>query len=229
MDKIIKGVCHFTQHVFPAKKQMFEKLVQAQRPEVLFITCADSRIQPSIITQTDPGDLFILRNAGNLVPPYGSVFGGEAATIEYAVCVLKVKHIIVCGHTHCGAMKALIHGEEKMRALPAVRTWCSHAESTRRILFENHAHLSPEEMEPVAIRQNVLTQIENLRTHPSVAAAIARGELKLHGWIYQIENGEVHRYNPLSKQWASLLEDLTAQSIPAADLPDAAFATGYAF
>src|SRR5262245_40352885 len=134
MDKILSGAQRFRREVFPRNQQFFEQLAgKQQKPVALFITCADSRVNPNLITQTEPGDLFLIRNAGNIVPPYSPSGGGEIATIEYSVEVLGIRNIIVCGHSQCGAMKALLSGNG-LEHLPAVKAWCSHAEATRRIV-----------------------------------------------------------------------------------------------
>jgi carbonic anhydrase len=158
-----------------------------------------------LLTQAQPGDLFILRNAGNLVPPYGTSIGGEAATIEFAVAGLGVKDIIVCGHSDCGAVKALLD-PESVTSLPAVASWLAYAETTRRIMRDNYDHLDGEALVDAAIKENVLVQLENLRTHPSVAARLVRGDLHLHGWIYKIALGEVRAYNPDRGQFVPLVE-----------------------
>ncbi len=201
MQKLVDGVHQFQEHVFSTRQALFERLAGGQQPMALFITCSDSRIDPCLLTQTQPGELFILRNAGNIVPPYGQGPRGEAATIEYAVCVLKVKDIIVCGHSHCGAMNGLLHPEQ-LGELPAVRQWLTHAEATARIMKENYQHV-PEVVPRLAaaVEENVLVQLENLRTHPSVAAAVARNELKLHGWVYEFETGQVFGYDPRQGQY----------------------------
>src|SRR5262245_41103473 len=136
MERLLRGVTKFQTEVFPAQRPLFEGLASGQSPEALFITCADSRIVPQLITQSSPGDLFICRNAGNMVPPYGELHGGVSATIEYALCVLNVKHIIVCGHTDCGAMKGILH-PEAVADMPTVRSWLAHGEVARRIVNEN--------------------------------------------------------------------------------------------
>ena len=162
----------------------------------LFITCSDSRIDPNLLTQTKPGELFIQRTAGNIVPAYGAVLGGEAATIEYAVNALKVKNIIICGHSHCGAMAGLLT-PESVENMPAVKACLQHSESTRRIVEENYSHLTdPEKRLTLTVEENVLVQLENLRTNPSVAAALGRGDLKLHGWVYKYETGDVFAFDP---------------------------------
>ena len=203
MQKLIQGLHHFQANIFGSQRQLFERLADGQNPEALFITCSDSRVNPNLITQTAPGDLFVLRNAGNIIPPYGAVQGGEAATIEYAIAVLGVKDIIVCGHSHCGAMDALVH-QEKLVDVPAVADWLGHAESTRRIVKENYDHLSGQALLTATIEENTLVQIENLRTHPSVAARISRGALSIHGWVYQIETGRVFTYDPQQCQFVPL-------------------------
>ncbi|HUG93515.1 MAG TPA: carbonic anhydrase [Planctomycetaceae bacterium] len=204
MQKLVQGIHDFQQTIFSDKQKLFEHLAQGQNPHALFITCSDSRIDPNLLTQTEPGDLFILRTAGNIIPPYGAPQAGEAGTIEYAVAVLKVQDIVVCGHSHCGAMAGLIH-PETIAAMPAVRTLLSHAESTRRIIAENYGHLtSAEDRLSATIEENVLVQLEHLRTHPAVAAALARNGLTLHGWVYKFETGEVFAFHPGEGQFIPL-------------------------
>src|SRR5262245_42499419 len=205
MQKLVQGIHHFQSSIFASQRELFARLAKGQRPEVLFITCSDSRINPNLLTQTDPGDLFILRNAGNIVPPYGAANGGEGATIEFAVAGLGVADIIVCGHSHCGAMKGLLD-PGTLQDMPAVVLWLSHAEATRRILREKYADRSPSALMTTAIEENVLVQLENLRTHPCVAAGLARGKLKLHGWVFKIETGEVFTYDPERGEFLPLVE-----------------------
>jgi carbonic anhydrase len=201
MQKLIEGIHHFQQTIFDSQKQLFERLERGQQPLALFITCSDSRIDPNLLTQTEPGELFILRNAGNIVPPYGAVAGGEAATIEYAVSYLKVKDVIICGHSRCGAMEGLLH-PKKMHGLNAVNAWLTHAQPTARIIRENYGHIQDEMARLTAtVEENILVQLENLRSHPSVAAAVARGDLKLHGWTYKFESGQVFTYEPQQGQF----------------------------
>ena len=203
MQKLVTGIHHFQATVFGSEPEFYARLAEGQSPETLFITCSDSRINPNLITQTRPGELFILRNAGNIVPPYGAANGGEGATIEYAVAALGVKDIIVCGHSHCGAMKGLLE-PDGLTELPAVRSWLGHAETTRRVIRENYAQLEGAALVTATVQENVLAQLENLRTHPSVAARIARGALHLHGWVYKIETGEVFAYDPTGGQFGPL-------------------------
>ncbi len=202
MHNLVNGVHRFQKRVFPGQQKLFEKLADGQTPSALFITCADSRINPTALTQTEPGELFILRNAGAMVPPYGAVQGGEAATVEYAISVLKVQDIIVCGHSHCGAVSALLN-PAAAEGLSAVKQWLAHAESTRRILAENYAELTdPEQRLNVAIQEHALVQLENLQTHPSVLAALSRDALRLHAWVYRFETGEVFAFHPEKGRFA---------------------------
>lgn len=204
MHKLVEGVHRFRKQDFAKREQLFADLSRGQHPLALFITCSDSRICPNLLTQTEPGELFILRTAGNIVPPYGAAWGGEAGTIEYAVSVLGVRDIIVCGHSHCGAMNGLLE-PESVAALPAVKALLGHAEATRRIVQENYGHISePAARLKVAVEENVLVQLESLRTHPSVAAALGRRELNLHGWVYKFETGEVTSYDPEQGQFLVL-------------------------
>ncbi|TWU25854.1 carbonic anhydrase [Bythopirellula polymerisocia] len=208
MQKLVKGIHQFQQSTFASQKRLFERLTKGQHPLALFITCSDSRIDPSLITQTDPGELFIMRNAGNIVPAYGAVAGGEAATIEYAIGVLKIRDIIICGHSHCGAMGGLL-APDQIAKLPAVKSWLGQAEATARIIEENYAHISdPQALLTATVEENVLVQIENLRTHPSVAAALMRGDVKVHGWVYKFETGQVFAYKPEQGQYVPLAETL---------------------
>ncbi len=207
MQKLVDGIHQFQRDAFSKNQELFETLVEGQNPMALFITCSDSRIDPNRLTQTEPGELFIQRTAGNIIPPYGAVLGGEAATIEYAVMALKVKDIVLCGHSHCGAMAGLLN-PASVEKMPAVRAYLEHAEATRRIVEENYAHLTdPSKRLTLTVEENVLVQLEGLRTHPSVAAAIGRGELKLHGWVYKFEAGEVFAFNPDKGQFLPL-EDI---------------------
>jgi carbonic anhydrase len=205
VEKLIQGIHHFLKKDFLPLQGLFEQLAKGQNPETLFITCSDSRIDPNLLTRSRPGDLFILRNAGNIVPPHGAANGGEAATIEFAVAALQVRDIVVCGHSHCGAMKGILN-PESLASLPAVQAWLTHAEATRRIIRENYPNLDGEHALAAAVEENVLVQLENLRTLPSVAARLARGDLHLHGWVYKIATGQVFAYDPESGQFVTLAE-----------------------
>jgi carbonic anhydrase len=205
MQKLIQGIHRFQESDFIPLQGLFEKLAKGQNPETLFITCSDSRIDPNLLTRSKPGDLFILRNAGNIVPPHGAANGGEAATIEFAVAALGVKDIIICGHSHCGAIQGLLQ-PERVASLPAVSSWLSHAEKARRIVRDNYGHLDGDRLVTATIEENVLVQLENLRTLPAVASRLVRSDLHLHGWVYKIETGEVFAYDLASGQFVPLAE-----------------------
>ncbi len=195
MEKLVNGVHAFQKDIFRSERELFERLSKGQSPETLFITCSDSRISPSLLTGTQPGDLFILRNAGNIVPRHGaSVSGGEAATIEYAVSVLGVEDIIICGHSHCGAIDALLR-PETLDDLPAVKSWLAHAEDTKRIMDESYLGLAHNVRANIAVQENVLVQIEHLKSLPCVTKRLEAGALGLHGWVYMIETGMVRAYD----------------------------------
>lgn len=204
MDNIVGGIHRFQSDDFEQEKAFFEKLADGQSPDCLFITCSDSRIDPNRLTQTKPGELFVLRTAGNIVPPYGAVLGGEAATIEYAVAALKIRNIVVCGHSHCGAMSGLLT-PENLQTLPAVRSYLEHAAATRQIIDENYSDIADFAKKlNQTVETNVLVQIENLRTHPTVAAAVRRQELELHGWVYHFESGQVTAFDHSSQEFQPL-------------------------
>jgi carbonic anhydrase len=187
------GVTRFTERVFPRRQALFRRLANAQSPDALFLTCADSRVIPALITQTGPGQLFVERNPGNLVPVYSEESVGVSASIEYAVSVLKVKHVIICGHTDCGVIKGLLH-PEKLSQLPAVNRWIKYAAAARQKLSQDYQHLPDDQQQAVLTELNVLAQIDNLHTHPSVQQAIQEKRLEIHAWVYHIRSGEVWSY-----------------------------------
>ena len=203
MQNLVKGVHHFQHHGFQQRQRLYERLAVGQSPEALFITCSDSRIDPNLITNSPPGGLFIVRNVGNLIPCYGTSNNAELAAVEYAVAALGVKHIIICGHTGCGAMRALIEGGTA-ESLPAVTQWLRHAESTSAIVKEHYQHLSGDSLITAASQENVLVQLEHLRTCPAVASRISKGKVQLHGWMYKIDTGEVFQYDWNEKQFLPL-------------------------
>jgi len=205
MEQLVKGFLKFRTEVFSKKKALFTRLSKKQTPRALFITCSDSRVDPTLLTQTDPGELFILRNAGNMVPPYGSMQGGSTATIEYSMAVLKVPHIIVCGHTDCGVMKALLHPED-VHDLPAVKEWVGQAETTRRLMRGHYTNLRGIARLIKTTQENVRSQLDHLRTHPSVALLLRKKQVDLHGWVYSISTGDVWVYDFGSEEFIPLLD-----------------------
>ena len=186
------GVRKFRTETYPKNKETYLQAVrEPQRPHALFIACADSRIDPELITQSGPGDIFVARNIGNLVPAYGEMLGGVSAVVEYAVTGLKVQHVVICGHSDCGAMKALVR-PESLEEMPAVRNWMNNAAAAMSVA---KSMMKPDERPSEFVKrlteENVLLQLQHLRTHPSVAGAMARGELTISGWVYDIGKGEV--------------------------------------
>lgn len=212
MRKLMDGIARFKKDVFPKQAKLFRELANSQAPEVLFITCSDSRIDPNLITQTEPGDLFICRNAGNIVPPHALHTGGMTASIEYALGVLGVEHIVLCGHTDCGAMKGALN-RDALTHLPHVCEWLSHSEAAVLTVHEKYGALSPEETLQKLIQENVLVQMANLRTHPYVAAYLAAGKIKLHGWVYDIASGSFVAYNEASGKFEPLLMEKERKAI----------------
>jgi len=223
MPKFAAGVLKFQNNVFPDNESLFEKLSHGQSPEALFITCADSRIETAMITQTGPGELFICRNAGNIVPPHTNDTDGMTASIEYAVAVLKVPHIVVCGHSGCGAMAGAMD-MGGLDTIPNVQQWLMYSRAAVSVVEKLGAGMSDEDKMNFLIEQNVLLQLQHLRTHPSVAAAIAQGEVELHGWVYNIKSGGVTAYDEdenefvlVDKKYASAVEKFAAENSHSCD------------
>jgi len=195
LEQLKNGVRRFRADISPAQAEFFAQAVaEPQRPHTLFITCADSRIDPNAITATGPGEVFVTRNIGNMVPPYGEMLGGVSAVIEFAVAALGVRHVVICGHTDCGAMKALLDRSSTDK-MPSVRNWLKNAQTALAVATTLHEHeIEAHHERPlvdVLTEQNVLLQIQHLKTHPSVATAITLGNLTVSGWIYDIADGNV--------------------------------------
>jgi carbonic anhydrase len=209
MQKLVDGVHAFHSEYFATHRALFRRLVErGQHPETLFITCADSRVVPNLITSTEPGDLFLVRNVGNVVPHVTNP-GGTAAAIEYAVEVLGVKNVIVCGHTHCGAINAILH-PETMDRLPFVKRWLAQGDRVRRIVAERYSHLEGEALHLAAVEENVLVQLENLRAFPNIAERLDAGTLTIAGWVYEIATGDVFEFDPNVGQFGAI----AAASVP---------------
>ncbi|MGH7272604.1 MAG: carbonic anhydrase [Polyangiaceae bacterium] len=200
MQKLADGVHAFQAKYFADHRALFRQLAEhGQQPETLFITCSDSRVLPNLITSTGPGDLFIVRNIGNLVP-HVTLPGGTAAAIEYAVEVLDVRHVVVCGHTHCGAIGAILK-PETMENLPFVKRWLAQCDRVRTIVSERYAHLSEGERMLAAVEENVLVQLENLRAFPNIAERLNCGSLAMTGWVFDIARGQIFEFDPTSGQF----------------------------
>jgi carbonic anhydrase len=192
LNELRAGVRRFRTEIYPNNEATYRQAVsEPQRPHALFITCADSRIDPELITQSGPGNLFVTRNVGNLVPAYGEMMGGVSAVIEYAVSALKVGHVVICGHSDCGAMKGLLH-PEALEKMPTVKSWLKNAHAALSVASSlAEADEKPHDLVKRLTEENVLLQMQHLRTHPSVAGAMAREELTISGWVYDIGKGEV--------------------------------------
>ncbi|MDB9313343.1 carbonic anhydrase [Spirulina sp. CS-785/01] len=195
MEKLIKGLRHFQTDYFSKHQELFEQLAHGQHPRALFITCSDSRVDPNLITNAQVGELFVIRNAGNMIPPYGATNGGEGGAMEYAIAALGIEDIIVCGHSYCGAMKGLLKLDELEEKMPLVYDWLKQGEATRRLVKENYSTLQGDDLLDITVAENVLSQIENLRTYPIVHSRLRQGKLNLHAWVYHIENGAVYAYD----------------------------------
>jgi carbonic anhydrase len=206
MKKLIEGLHRFQAGYFESHRDLFEQLSHGQHPRILFITCSDSRIDPNLITQADVGELFVIRNAGNIIPPFNATNGGEGASVEYAIAALGIEQVIVCGHSHCGAMKGLLKMSKLADKMPLVYEWLKQAEATRRLIKENYSHVLEEDLLQITVAENVLTQLENLNTYPVIRSRLHQGRLSLHGWVYSIETGEVLTYDPSRHDFVPLEE-----------------------
>lgn len=204
MQQYVPGIRRFQNELFALRREQFEELAVRQSPHTLLITCSDSPIDPALFTQSSPGELFVIRNMANIIPPFGAMHGGEAASIEYAVGVLRVSNVVVCGHTHCSAIRRLLHPEPR-GSLPVFEQWLSYAApAVNRAQERLQLPQDVSVQEQLVLEEHVMLQLENLRTHPVVAAAVERGELKLHGWVYRIETGDVFSHSGTSDEFYPL-------------------------
>ncbi|WP_419804393.1 carbonic anhydrase [Terriglobus sp.] len=203
LNRLKEGIHRFQSEVYPHHSAEYQYAAShPQTPHTLIITCADSRIDIETITGSNPGEIFVARNVGNMVPAYGEMLGGVSAVIEYAVSALKVKHAAICGHMDCGAMKALKTNDSSLDALPTVKSWLNNAQAARSVAASMNGG---EPSLHTLTEQNVLLQLTHLQTHPSVRGAMARGELTISGWIYDIATGDVLIYSPATKKFESTL------------------------
>jgi carbonic anhydrase len=194
-QKLLRGVKSFRSEIFPERREAYARVMrEGQSPHTLFITCADSRIEPAVITQTEPGEIFVSRNIGNMVPAYGEMMGGISAVIEYAVAALEVKQVVICGHTDCGAIKGLLNPAQ-VAHLPTVRSWLRNAEAALSITQALHGGDDTATILHSLIEQNILLQMNHLKTHPSMAGRLARGLVGISGWLYDIGQGTVSVFN----------------------------------
>jgi len=211
MKEVIEGYQQFKRDVFPARRELFRQLASSQTPHTLFISCSDSRLVPELVTQCEPGELFVIRNAGNIVPSFGPEPGGVSATVEYAVAVLGVSDVIICGHSDCGAMTAVATCK-CLDHLPAVSNWLRYAEPAK-LVNESLVHASISDSVDSMVRENVIAQLANIRTHPSVSLAITQGKVKLHGWVYDIGSGGILELDESSRKFSPLALQSEASSM----------------
>lgn len=211
MKDIIDGFLKFQREAFPERIKLFKDLANQQSPRALFISCSDSRLVPELVTQREPGDLFVIRNAGNIVPSYGPEPGGVSASVEYAVAALQVSDIVICGHSDCGAMTAIATCK-CLDHMPAVGSWLRYADSARVV---NEARQHKDEAAKVSsmVRENVVAQLANIQTHPSVRLALEEGRIALHGWIYDIESGLIEAFDGSRGTFVSLADNPEVQAI----------------
>jgi carbonic anhydrase len=213
MQEIIDGFLKFQRDAFPQRTELFEQLATSQHPRTLFISCSDSRLVPELVTQCEPGDLFVIRNAGNIVPSYGPEPGGVSASIEYAVAALEVTDIVICGHSDCGAMTAIATCK-CLDHMPAVANWLRYADSAK-VVNDAREHASAHDKVESMVRENVIAQIANIKTHPSVRLALEQGRLALHGWVYDIGSGSIDTLDGATNRFVSLANHRRACATPA--------------
>lgn len=205
MQHIIEGFLNFQKDIFPEQKELFRSLASSQNPKALFISCSDSRLVPELVTQQDPGQLFVIRNAGNIVPSFGPEPGGVSATIEYAVLALGVTDIVICGHSNCGAMKAIATCQ-CLDPMPAVAHWLHYSDAAKAVV-EKRTYVSEEEKVNAMVEENVIAQLNNIKTHPCVAVGLRNQALRLHGWVYDIESGAIKALEKDTKEFVLLSEN----------------------
>jgi carbonic anhydrase len=211
MQRLIEGVHKFRSDQFGNYRKLFRKLSQeGQNPHTLFITCSDSRVLAELITQSKPGDLFVVKNVGNIVPP-ASVRGdtnSTAAAIEFAVENLRVSDIVICGHSQCGAISALLGRSRVDDATPHLRDWLKLAEPVLEALKKDYAHLTEAgPREDAAAQENVLFGLDSLHSYPCVQNRLMDGSLRLHGWFFKIATAELFAYDPETRQFSPLVSE----------------------
>ena len=197
MQKLLEGIVHFRKDDFEAHRALFSSLKEGQAPHTLFISCSDSRVDPNLITNTLPGELFIIRNVANLVPPYRETAEYVATTsaIEYAVLALGIQNIIVCGHSNCGGCASALKPDEELEGLPHTKKWLELANPVREKVLKAIPEDEPEAREWMMEQSNVIEQLRHLWTYPYIKERVLAEKLALSGWYYIIETGEVFIYN----------------------------------
>jgi len=204
MEKILQGIQQFQDKVFPQNRDLFQRLAGGQQPETVFVTCSDSRISLDLMTQSDPGEMFVCRNAGNIVPSYGRN-DAISASIEYALAALPIRDIVVCGHSDCGAMKGVMH-PHAVAEMPRVKNWLTHARGALRAFDKDGIGTHAPEAVAEVGKMNVRLQLRHLLKYPQVASRLRAGSLRLHGWFYQIGSGEILAWNEPTDGWLPLRE-----------------------
>lgn len=208
MKKLVQGIIDFRNKVRPSYRETFARLALGQAPDTLLVACSDSRVAPNLFASTEPGDMFVVRNVGNLVPPCGGAHGlsvadeSEAAAVEFAVQNLGVTDVIICGHSECGAMVALLQGREKLK-LPNLREWLRHGEGAREKLADEPRHQEPHNR---LSQLNVLQQVENLMSYPLIRERVDAGKLRIHGWWFALSEALVYAYDPEAEAFVELDE-----------------------
>jgi carbonic anhydrase len=197
MDKLFKGIAKFRQEDFESHRALFKELGRKQTPHSLFIGCSDSRVVPELITQTRPGELFMIRNIANIVPPYRKTedFVATTSAIEYAVQVLNVETIVVCGHSNCGGCAALHTNPKELQHIPNVARWLQVSSEVKERVKNQTVEGSPEEREWLTEQINILVQMRNLLTYPYIRERYESGAINILGWYYIIETGEIFNFN----------------------------------
>ncbi len=204
LNRLRDGILRFQREIYTGRQEEYQAAAaNPQKPHTLLITCADSRIDTETITFSGPGELFVARNIGNMVPAYGEMMGGVSAVIEYAVDALKVQHAVICGHTDCGAMKGILAPAGTLDAMPTVKSWLRNADAAKRVATTVDGGTPTLQ---TMTEQNVLLQMQHLRTHPSVAGAMARGDLTISGWVYDIAHGDVRVFDEGTQRFVSVRE-----------------------
>jgi carbonic anhydrase len=203
VKRVLEGLTLFQKLAYPRHKDLFERLARNQTPQAVFIACSDSRVVPNLMVQAEPGDLFIIRNAGNIVPPAGSSYGGTTASLEYAIVALGIRDVILCGHSNCGAMQGVLH-PERLGGMPAVRQWVSYAELARRAAVEANPGADDDALLERVVDYNVIAQVRNILTFPFVRPLVEKNELEIYGWVYDIASGNVKGLDATGRRFVPL-------------------------
>lgn len=202
MERLKQGIREYRTNVFPQQQELLQRLAaEGQKPHTLVIACSDSRIKVNEWTSADPGEFFVIRNAGNIVPPPGSPTNGVSASIEYAIENLPIEHVIVAGHSHCGAVTALF-SPEQLDALPEVKAWLEYALEARLRAEQKFPDVEGERRIRKGVAENVLLQLEHLREYPCVHRRVDDGQLELYAWVFEFETGHTWEHDPATRQWA---------------------------